>query len=94
VRLALWALSNLARGADTPAAPFFEAGIGDHLVRLLDPALAVEVGGGEAPDIALITEAAWVVTFLSAREEEYVKYTLYARWCAFWERGVLALFQG
>ena len=72
VRLALWALSNLARGADTPAAPFFEAGIGDHLVRLLNPALAVEVGGGEAPDIALITEAAWVVTFLSAREEEYV----------------------
>ena len=54
----------------------------------------MEVGGGEAPDIALITEAAWVVTFLSAREEEYVKYTLYARWCAFWERGVLALFQG
>ena len=75
VRQALWALSNLARGHQTSARPFFEAGILDALVRILagqaSPAAAASEDAAAAA-LGLLTEAAWVTTFLSARELEFV----------------------
>lgn len=58
---AAWALSNLARGYATSARVFAEAGAFPALLPLL-----------ASPDDSLAVEAAWALTFLTAREEEYV----------------------
>ncbi|KAG2800333.1 hypothetical protein PC118_g22311 [Phytophthora cactorum] len=66
-----WALSNLARGFETPAKPFVDAGIIPVVVKGLSqppsPATFSE---------AIVVEVAWLLSFLTAREEEYLKLML------------------
>jgi importin subunit alpha-1 len=62
-----WALSNLARGFDTPAKPFVEAGIIPVVVKGLSQATFSE---------AMVVEVAWLLSFLTAREEECLKLML------------------
>ncbi|KAG3102060.1 hypothetical protein PI125_g14274 [Phytophthora idaei] len=66
-----WALSNLARGFETPAKPFVDAGIIPVVVKGLSqppsPAIFSE---------AIVVEVAWLLSFLTAREEEYLKLML------------------
>ena len=62
LRTAAWALSNLARGAPGPAgtvAPFFDLGLSPVLLQLLAHA-----------DESVAAEAAWVLSFLSARDDQ------------------------
>ncbi|KAF1792883.1 Armadillo-type fold [Phytophthora cactorum] len=65
------ALSNLARGFETPAKPFVDAGIIPVVVKGLSqppsPATFSE---------AIVVEVAWLLSFLTAREEEYLKLML------------------
>lgn len=64
-RTAAWAISNLARGHDTPAKPFLPI-VG----------MAVTALRGEMPvaplDADLRVEAAWIVAFLLAKDDESV----------------------
>ncbi|GMF30976.1 unnamed protein product [Phytophthora fragariaefolia] len=66
-----WALSNLARGFETPAKPFVDAGIIPVLVNGLSqpssPATFTE---------DIVVEVAWLLSFLTAREEQYLKLML------------------
>ncbi|RLN90821.1 hypothetical protein BBJ28_00012506 [Nothophytophthora sp. Chile5] len=66
-----WALSNLARGFETPAKPFVNAGIVPVVVKgLTQPSSAATF----SEDI--VVEVAWLLSFLTAREEEYLKLML------------------
>ncbi|KAI9917421.1 hypothetical protein PsorP6_013345 [Peronosclerospora sorghi] len=60
-----WALSNLARGVETSAKPFVEAGI-----------IPVIMKGGARFSEEVVVEIAWLLSFLTAREEEYLKMML------------------
>ncbi|CAM9844268.1 unnamed protein product, partial [Discosporangium mesarthrocarpum] len=60
-RTAAWALSNLARGRQTPAQPFLEVGLAIPLAAAM---------AGEGKDRALAVEAAWVLAFLTAKGDE------------------------
>ncbi|KAE9015277.1 hypothetical protein PF005_g13245 [Phytophthora fragariae] len=66
-----WALSNLARGFETPAKPFVDAGIIPVVVRGLSQPSSP---GSFSEDI--VVEVAWLLSFLTAREEEYLKLML------------------
>ncbi|TDH74134.1 hypothetical protein CCR75_007615 [Bremia lactucae] len=57
----VWALSNLARGVETSSTPFVDAGI---VSILLNPQTI-----GKAFSDAFMIEVAWLLSFLSAREE-------------------------
>lgn len=65
-----WALSNLARGVETPAKPFIDAGI--------IPVLTVGLhhGGAQVFNEETVVEVAWLLSFLTAREEESLKLML------------------
>uniref|UniRef100_A0AAV1TQR2 Importin subunit alpha n=1 Tax=Peronospora matthiolae TaxID=2874970 RepID=A0AAV1TQR2_9STRA len=66
-----WALSNLARGFETPARPFVEAGIVSVLVKGLAPPRSSASFSDE-----VVVEVAWLLSFLTAREEEYLRLML------------------
>ncbi|KAH7491851.1 hypothetical protein PRIC1_002680 [Phytophthora ramorum] len=66
-----WALSNLARGFETPAKPFADAGIIPVVVKgLSQPSSQATFSEG------IVVEVAWLLSFLTAREEEYLKLML------------------
>lgn len=65
-----WALSNLARGHETSAAPFIDAGI----VPVL--AAGLEQNTPRSFNEATVVEVAWLLSFLTAREEECLKLLL------------------
>lgn len=63
-----WALSNLARGVETSAKPFVDAGIWPVVVQ----------GLGQPPSPTtfseeIVVEVAWLLSFLTAREEDVLK---------------------
>ncbi|KAJ0391627.1 hypothetical protein ATCC90586_011734 [Pythium insidiosum] len=62
-----WALSNLARGHETSAKPFVDAGIVPVVVA------GLQQGTPQAFNEATVVEIAWLLSFLTAREEEYLK---------------------
>lgn len=77
-RTAAWAVSNLARGDQTPGKPFVEAA--PIIVASLRGGVsfcAAEAGAGAGAalpprDEGLRVEAAWILAFLTAKEEETV----------------------
>ncbi|GLE01882.1 hypothetical protein PINS_up010720 [Pythium insidiosum] len=62
-----WALSNLARGHETSAKPFVDAGIVPVVVA------GLQQGTPQAFSEPIVVEIAWLLSFLTAREEEYLK---------------------
>ncbi|CAM9506933.1 unnamed protein product, partial [Choristocarpus tenellus] len=60
-RTAAWALSNLARGQNTPAKPFLDLGLATSLADAMR---------NEAKDRELAVEAGWVLAFLTAKDDE------------------------
>lgn len=65
-----WALSNIARGHETSAKAFVDAGI----VAVL--ATGLPLGGAHAFPEDTVVEVAWLLSFLTAREEQYLKLLL------------------
>ncbi|OWY98470.1 Importin subunit alpha [Phytophthora megakarya] len=66
-----WALSNLARGFETPAKPFVDGGVIPVVVKgLSQPASAATFSDD------IVVEVAWLLSFLTAREEVYLKLML------------------
>ncbi|POM71328.1 Importin subunit alpha [Phytophthora palmivora] len=66
-----WALSNLARGFETPAKPFVDAGIIPVVVKGLSHPASTATFSED-----IVVEVAWLLSFLTAREEEYLKLML------------------
>ncbi|OQR82416.1 importin subunit alpha [Achlya hypogyna] len=62
----LWALSNMARGVQTPAKAFFDCGIGPILLSLLT--------AHESSEVA--QELLWVLAFLTAKEDKALQWLL------------------
>ncbi|CAM9464922.1 unnamed protein product [Ectocarpus sp. 8 AP-2014] len=84
-RTAAWAISNLARGDETPGEPFVQAAPtfvaslrgGVRFSVAAAAAAGAGTGAGAPPfvpprDEALRVEAAWILAFLTAKEEETV----------------------
>ncbi|CAH0477506.1 unnamed protein product [Peronospora belbahrii] len=70
-KISAWALSNLARGFETSSKSFVDAGIIPVVVNgLLQPSSAITFSE------EIVVEVAWLLSFLSAREEEYLKLML------------------
>ncbi|DBA03965.1 TPA: hypothetical protein N0F65_010618 [Lagenidium giganteum] len=67
---AAWALSNLARGHETSAKPFVDAG----LLPILATRLNQDNAGAFSEETVI--EVAWLLSFLTSREEEYLKLML------------------
>ncbi|KAF4031702.1 Armadillo/beta-catenin-like repeat [Phytophthora infestans] len=66
-----WALSNLARGFETSAKPFVDAGLVPVVVKgLSQPPCSATF----SEDI--VVEVVWLLSFLTAREDEYLKLML------------------
>lgn len=65
-RTAGWALSNLVRGDKTPGTPFLE--VAPNVVAALKGFVAT----GATRDEPLRVEAAWILAFLTAKENETV----------------------
>lgn len=65
-----WALSNLARGHDVSAKPFVDAGIIPVVITGLQQSTA------HSFTTETVVEVAWLLSFLTAREEEYLKLML------------------
>ncbi|TYZ67035.1 hypothetical protein PybrP1_008589 [[Pythium] brassicae (nom. inval.)] len=65
-----WALSNIARGHETSAKAFVDAGI----VAVLASRLPVDSAHAFAVDT--VVEVAWLLSFLTAREEQYLQLLL------------------
>lgn len=70
VRNCAWALSNLARGPDGSGKPFVDAGVVPVLSR------GLVQGHEHSFSEATVVEAAWLLSFLTAREEDYLKMML------------------
>ncbi|CAI5723248.1 unnamed protein product [Hyaloperonospora brassicae] len=66
-----WALSNLARGFETRAKPFVDAGI----IPVVVQGLARPRAGALFSD-DIVVEVAWLLSFLTAREEECLRLML------------------
>ena len=84
LRNALWALTNLARGAETSAFIFVQEGkdvviSGDLLVQILSPSLPTcfQISSGKESNqvtwTQIMIETYWLMAFLTAREEEAVQ---------------------
>ncbi|CAM9535486.1 unnamed protein product [Ascophyllum nodosum] len=72
-RTAAWTISNLARGDKTPGTPFLEAA--PSVIAALRGSVAVNTargpgGEGATRDGPLRVEAAWILAFLTAKENE------------------------
>lgn len=67
VKNCAWALSNMARGHETSAEAFIDAGI--------IPALSAGLTQGQPHSFPeeVVIEVAWLLSFLTAREEQYLK---------------------
>ncbi|CAN0511652.1 unnamed protein product, partial [Laminaria digitata] len=63
-RTAAWAVSNLARGNDTAGGPFLS------VAPIVVECLRGRATPGAPRDDALRVEAAWILAFLTAKEEE------------------------
>ncbi|KAL8023579.1 putative armadillo-like helical, importin subunit alpha [Plasmopara halstedii] len=66
-----WALSNLARGIETSAKPFIDAGILPVIHRGLVQPASLATFSEE-----IVVEVAWLLSFLTAREEDCLKLML------------------
>ncbi|TMW68902.1 hypothetical protein Poli38472_001058 [Pythium oligandrum] len=62
-----WALSNIARGHETSAKAFIDAGIVPIVVT------GLQQGTPKSFTEGIVVEIAWLLSFLTAREEEYLK---------------------
>ena len=76
LRAVVWAVSNLARGVATPVLPFVAAAGGALLPALCalvghsplpSPAAPVGAGGAGAGGVLVAAEAAWALSFLTAK---------------------------
>lgn len=67
-----WALSNIARGHETSAKAFIDAGI----VAALATGLATSPRGPKTFSDEIVIEVAWLLSFLTAREEQYLQLLL------------------
>ena len=74
VQNAAWAISNLARGANTPGLPFIDCGIVEPLMDKLnsEPLQQLQGDNKYSNNIQLTIECMWIVTFLTAKEERCV----------------------
>ncbi|KAH9189036.1 hypothetical protein AeNC1_008990 [Aphanomyces euteiches] len=66
LKVSLWALSNMARGVQTPAKAFFDHDIGPIALTLLQ--------ANDTPDV--VQELLWLLAFLTAKEDKYLHWLL------------------
>ncbi|KDO28727.1 hypothetical protein SPRG_05688 [Saprolegnia parasitica CBS 223.65] len=66
VKVCLWALSNMARGTQTPAKAFFDHDIGPILLELLQ----------SRDNMQVTQELLWVLSFVTAKEDKALQWLL------------------
>ncbi|RQM12801.1 hypothetical protein DD237_004170 [Peronospora effusa] len=70
-KISAWALSNLARGFEISAKPFADAGIIPVVIKGLS-----QPSSGATFSEEIVVEIAWLLSFLTAREEAFLKLML------------------